>query len=87
MDVLNITAPNGARGIRILSNDGIEIEIIRSRSGTATFEITKYDEEGGGNSTGIKLSRKEVLAIVELLETKLHAMKRPKELFNRETGR
>lgn len=87
MNVFQITSPSGAKGVRVIGNDGIEIEIIRNKSGTATFEIKNYDEEGIGSSMGISLTRKEVRMIVELLETKLHAMKKPKELFNEDTAR
>ncbi len=87
MDVIKLTFPKGGKGIRIVADDGAEIEVARTRSGTAIVEIKKYDDEGDATSVGIRLSRKDVRDIVELLETKMHAMKRPEKLYNKETAR
>jgi hypothetical protein len=87
MNVFQITSPAGSKGLRIIGNDGVEIEIIKNRYGTATLEIKAYDDEGTGTTMGVNLNRKELMMIVELLEPKLHAMKRPKELYNKETAR
>lgn len=87
MNVLQITSISGSKGLKIIGQDGVEVEIIKNRYGTATLEIKAYDDEGAGTTLGVNLSRKEILMIVELLEPKLHAMKRPKELFNKNTAR
>ncbi len=87
MNVLQITSPTGLKGLKIIGTDGVEVEIIKNRYGTATLEIKSYDDEGTGTTMGVNLSRKEILMIVELLEPKLHALKRPKELFNKDTAR
>jgi hypothetical protein len=86
MNVFQITSSGGSKGLRIIG-DGVEIEIIKNRYGTATFEIKTYDDEGTGTTMGINLNRKELMMVVDLLEPKMHAMKRPKELFNKETAR
>ncbi len=87
MNLVELKFPEGDKGIRIISNDGMEIEIVRKKGGTAIIEIKKYDDEGDGTCMGINLNRKEVRAVVELLETRLHAMKRPEKLYNKETAR
>ena len=87
MNLLKITGKNGARGIEISGSDGVDIRIIRERSGVSSIEIKKYDEEGNASSMAGHLNREETKAVVEVLESKLHAMKKPKELFNKETAR
>jgi hypothetical protein len=80
-DFIKMEFPNGAKGIRIVSGEGIEIEIVKNKTGTASVELKKYDEEGDGACFGIKLTKKEVLATVELLEPMLRAVRNPGELL------